>query len=88
MAIPALFVVDDEDASCQALAGELRSRCGSHYQIISASSPDTALARLAELRAEGVPVPLVLADQWMPTMTGTQFLARVKQVIPTARRGC
>jgi len=87
MAIPALFVVDDEDAGCQALAGELRSRCGSHYQIISASSPDTALARLAELRAEGVPVPLVLADQWMPTMTGTQFLARVKQVIPTARRG-
>jgi DNA-binding NarL/FixJ family response regulator len=32
-------------------------------------------------------VPLVLADQWMPGMTGTQFLARVKQVIPTARRG-
>ena len=32
-------------------------------------------------------MPLVLADQWMPRMTGTQFLARVKQVIPTARRG-
>jgi thioredoxin reductase (NADPH) len=87
MAKPVLVVVDDEDASRQALTGELESRYGSHYQIVSAGSPDAALARLEKLRVEGAPVPLVLADQWMPGMTGTQFLARVKQVISTARRG-
>jgi DNA-binding NarL/FixJ family response regulator len=32
-------------------------------------------------------VPLVLADHWMPGMTGTEFLARVKDIVPTARRG-
>jgi thioredoxin reductase (NADPH) len=46
-----------------------------------------ALARLEELKAGGSAVPLVLADQWMPETTGTQFLARAKRVIPTARRG-
>jgi thioredoxin reductase (NADPH) len=87
MAKPVIVVVDDEEASRRSLAEELASRYGSHYRIVSAASPDAALARLHELRAEGSAVPLVLADQWMPGMTGTQLLARAKQVIPTARRG-
>ena len=87
MVKPVLVLVDDEDTSRQALTEELESRYGSHYQIVSAGSPELALVRLEELRAEGRAVPLVLADQWMPGMTGTQFLARVKQVIATARRG-
>ena len=32
----------------------------------------------AERRAEGARVPLVLADQWMPGRTGTEFLAQVR----------
>src|SRR5262249_9252077 len=41
----------------------------------------------AELQAAGADVPLVLADQQMPGMGGTQLLARVRQFFPTARRG-
>jgi thioredoxin reductase (NADPH) len=87
MAKPVLVVVDDEYASLRALTDELNSRYGAHYEIVSAGSPEVALARLRELRAAGAAVPLVLADQWMPGITGTEFLARVKQLIPTARRG-
>jgi thioredoxin reductase (NADPH) len=87
IAKPVIVVVDDEEASRRSLTEELESRYGSQYRIVSAASPDVALARLEELRAEGASVPLVLADQWMPGMTGTEFLARVKQVISTARRG-
>jgi thioredoxin reductase (NADPH) len=87
MAKPVLVVVDDEDDSRRALTDELGSRYGAHYEIVSAGSPEMALARLGELRAAGAAVPLILADQWMPGMTGTEFLARVKQLIPTARRG-
>jgi thioredoxin reductase (NADPH) len=87
MAKPVLVVVDDEDASRQALARELGSRYGAHYRILPVPSPETALARLTALRARGVAVPLVLADHWMPGMTGTEFLARVKDIVPTARRG-
>ena len=87
MAKPVLVVVDDEDTSLQALALELESRYGAHYQVVSGSSAEVALARLAELKAAGADVPLVLADQRMPGMTGTRLLARVRQVFPTARRG-
>jgi thioredoxin reductase (NADPH) len=66
--------------------GELESRYGAHYRVVSSGSPAAALARLEELAAEGARVPLILADQWMPEMTGTDFLARAKDVVPTARR--
>jgi thioredoxin reductase (NADPH) len=82
-----LVIVDDEDASRHALARELESRYGAHYRIVPSTSPELALALLTEFRAQGVAVPLVLADHWMPGMTGTEFLARVKDVMPTARRG-
>ena len=87
MTKPVLVVVDDDDASLQALTRELESRYGAHYQVVSSSSAEMALARLAELKAAGADVPLVLADQQMPGMTGTQLLARVRQFFPTARRG-
>ena len=87
MAKPVLVVVDDDDASLQALTAELESRYGVHYQVVTGSSPEVALARLAELKAAGADVPLVLADQWMPGMSGTQLLARVRDIFPTARRG-
>jgi thioredoxin reductase (NADPH) len=87
MAKPVLVVVDDEDTSLQALARELESRYGAHYQVASCSSAEVALARLAELKAAGADVPLVLADQQMPGISGTQLLAGVREIFPTARRG-
>src|SRR5215469_2063717 len=87
MAKPVLVVVDDEHASLQALARELESRYGAHYQVVSGSSAEVALARLARLKAAGADVPLVLADQRMPGTSGTEVLARVRQFFPTARRG-
>ena len=87
MAKPVLVIVDDEEASRRELARELESRYGTHYRIVALPSPEMALARLAEFRAQGAAVPLVLADHWMPGMTGTEFLARVKDIVPTVRRG-
>jgi len=87
MARPVVVVVGDEDASRQALARELEGRYGTHYRIMSSASPQEALAGLQQLQVEGADVPLVLADQWMPGRTGAQFLARVRELHPTARRG-
>jgi thioredoxin reductase (NADPH) len=84
---PVLLVVDDEADSLRALAQELESRYGAHYRVVASASAQDALATLAELRAEGVAVPMVLADQWMPETTGVDLLARVRELYPTARRG-
>jgi thioredoxin reductase (NADPH) len=87
MAKPVLVVVDNEDTSLQALTRELESRYGLHYQVASCASAGAALALLAELKAGGADVPLVLAGQQMPGMSGTELLARVRDIFPTARRG-
>jgi thioredoxin reductase (NADPH) len=87
MVKPVLLVVDDEADSLQALTRELDSRYGSHYQVVGAASATEALATLERLRAAGAAVPLVLADQWLPDSTGTELLARVRELHPTARRG-
>ena len=84
---PVLVVADDDDASLRSLARELESRYGAHYRIVASSSAEEALARLAELRAEGASVPVILADQWLPGSTGTELLARAKDIYPMARRG-
>jgi thioredoxin reductase (NADPH) len=87
MVNPVLVVVDDEEDSLRSLARELQSRYGEHYRIVSAASAQEALARLAQLRAEGARVPVILADQWMPGSTGTELLARARDIYPSARRG-
>ena len=87
MAKPVLLVVDDEADSLRALTRELDSRYGAHYRIVARDSAADALATLAELRAEGAAVPLILADQWMPGTTGIELLARTRELHPIARRG-
>ena len=87
MAKPVLMVVDDDDVSLQSLTAELESRYGAHYDVMSATSTEVALTRLTDLKSAGCDVPLVLAEQAMPGMSGTQLLARVRDIVPTARRG-
>jgi thioredoxin reductase (NADPH) len=41
---------------------------------------------LRQLRDDRRQVSLVLADQWLPEAAGTEFLARVRQLHPAARR--
>ena len=86
MARPVVVVVDAEDSSRQALTRELEGRYGADYRIVSNASPEEALAGPEQLRGEGADVPLVLTDQRMPARAGAQFLARVRELYPTARR--
>jgi thioredoxin reductase (NADPH) len=87
VARPVLLVVDDEADSLRALTRDLESRYGADYRVVARTSAEDAVATLAELRAEGVAVPMVLADQWMPDTTGIDLLTRVRELHPTARRG-
>jgi thioredoxin reductase (NADPH) len=45
------------------------------------------LGKLEELRGKGGEVALVLSDQWMPEMNGSDFLTRVHELQPEAKRG-
>ncbi|MBB5058012.1 diguanylate cyclase (GGDEF)-like protein [Granulicella aggregans] len=65
-----VLIVDDEDSNVDMLSRRL-SRCG--YNVVSASNGEQALRMLEES-----PVDLVLLDQMMPGMTGTEVLRKIR----------
>jgi thioredoxin reductase (NADPH) len=83
---PIMLVVEDERDARARIRGELERRYGSDYRVACEGSALAALAKLDRWRAAAEPVALVLADQWMPDLTGEEFLARAKALFPNAKR--
>jgi thioredoxin reductase (NADPH) len=83
---PALLVVDDDPQVLAAVRRDLRGRYRESYTVISASSGEEALATVRELKARGDALAMVISDQRMPGMHGTDVLARSRDVYPLARR--
>ena len=77
-AVRHLLILDDEENVLRALRRTLRT---AGVKIHIASTPDAAFEVLALH-----PVGVVLADQRMPLMTGSEFLRRVKDLYPQTRR--
>src|SRR3712207_326544 len=71
---PAIVAVDDEPAVLAAVARDLRRGFGERYRILRATSGQEALDLLGELRRRGDQVALLVADQRMPGMSGTDYL--------------
>jgi thioredoxin reductase (NADPH) len=83
---PILFVVDDDAAALASLAGALERRFGADYRVWSDRSPAAALARLQEACDRGESIALLIAAQWMPEMTGIDWLGRARELCPVASR--
>ncbi|MGZ6121551.1 MAG: FAD-dependent oxidoreductase [Vulcanimicrobiaceae bacterium] len=83
---PVIMVVDDEPAALAAMLDALTRRFGADYRIVPHLSARTALDGASKIRQDGEEIALVIADQWMPEMTGTEFLGRVRSTEPTAKR--
>jgi thioredoxin reductase (NADPH) len=84
--LPVLLVVDDESVVLTTLEGLLRARYGSSYSVVAHNSAREAISQLQGMAATGHEVALLLADQWMPEMTGIDFLAEAGLIYPHARR--
>jgi thioredoxin reductase (NADPH) len=83
---PAIVAVDDEPAVLAAVARDLRRGFGERYRILRAGSGAQALELLRELRTRGDQVALLIADQRMPGMAGTEYLVKARQIVPDAKR--
>ncbi|MBS1129886.1 MAG: response regulator receiver modulated diguanylate cyclase/phosphodiesterase with sensor(s) [Proteobacteria bacterium] len=73
-----LLLVDDEPNVLSSLTRLLRRE---GYAILTATSPTEAFDLLAKQ-----PVQVVISDQRMPDMSGTEFLSRVRQLYPATIR--
>jgi thioredoxin reductase (NADPH) len=83
---PAIVAVDDEPTVLAAVSRDLRRQFGEGYRIVRAGSGSEALELLSEMRRRGDTVALMIADQRMPGMEGTAFLAKAREVYPDAKR--
>ncbi len=83
---PTILAVDDDPQVLSAVARDLRRRYGEHYRIMRAGGADEAHQILDAVAARATPLALVLADQRMPHLNGTELLAEVAERFPRTKR--
>ncbi|HEY5261539.1 MAG TPA: response regulator, partial [Solirubrobacteraceae bacterium] len=83
---PAIVAVDDEPAVLAAVARDLRRGFGERFRVLRAASGAEALDVLRELRTRGEQVAMLIADQRMPVMSGTDYLVEARKIVPDAKR--
>src|SRR5436305_6489836 len=83
---PAILAVDDEPAVLAAVARDLRRGFGERYRIMRANSGQEALDLLHQMRTRGDNVALLVADQKMPGLSGTEYLVEARKLVPEAKR--
>ena len=69
-----------------AVARDLRKGFGERYRILRAGSGADGLQLLHESRTRGDAVALLIADQRMPGMDGTDYLVEARRIYPEAKR--
>jgi thioredoxin reductase (NADPH) len=83
---PVLLIVDDNPDVRSVVEGDLRVRYGEQFDVRTASSGAQALEVLGRVRDHQRPVALILADQRMPRMLGSELLERSRELAADARR--
>jgi thioredoxin reductase (NADPH) len=86
MAKPIIMTVDDELQVLNAVERDLRRQYRRDYRIVKANSGPEGLEAVRQFKERNVPVALFLADQRMPQMSGTEFLAEALKFYPEARK--
>ncbi len=86
MGKPVILAVDDEPDVLSAVERDLRARFASSYRIVKASSGAEAMEVLRELKRRAARVALLVADQRMPGMSGTELIGEAIGIFPEAKR--
>jgi thioredoxin reductase (NADPH) len=86
MAKPIIVTVDDELQVLNAVTRDLRGHFAGKYRIMKANSGAEALDTLNQLKLRNAAVALLLSDQRMPEMSGTEFLSQARELYPEARK--
>jgi thioredoxin reductase (NADPH) len=85
MSKPAILTVDDDPMVSAAIGRDLLAHYGVDFRVVRATSGSEALDLLARLVLRDDPVAMIVADQRMPRMTGTELLAQAREHAPDAK---
>jgi len=86
MTRPLILAVDADPASLSRIETALQRRFGADFRVRGELSSGDALRLLEGALDRGEPVAVVLADQWLPGLSGAELLARLRVLHPDARR--
>jgi len=86
MSKPIILTVDDELQVLNAIERDLRQHYQNSYRIVKAISGKEALKTTQQLKARNTPIALFLVDQRMAELSGTEFLAKARELYPEARK--
>jgi thioredoxin reductase (NADPH) len=75
-----------EPAVLAAVSRDLRREFGERYRVMRAGSGTKGLDLLKQVRARGEQVALLVADQRMPGLSGTDYLVQARELVPEAKR--
>lgn len=86
MTKPIIMTVDDEPQVLNAIERDLRAHYHRDYRIVKAGSGTEGLETLRKIKQRNAPVALLLVDQRMPGMNGTEFLRQAIKLHPEVRK--
>jgi thioredoxin reductase (NADPH) len=85
LAPPIILAVDDDPQVLDAVVADLRQRYGRRYRVVAANRGQRAVDVVARATRRGEQVALIVADQRMPAMTGTELLVAAQELQPRLR---
>jgi thioredoxin reductase (NADPH) len=80
------MAVDDEQPMLAAMQTALERRYSADYKIVTHHDHQSALKELEKMKSDGEQVALIIADQWMPGMTGVDLLRHAHKLFIEAQR--
>lgn len=83
---PAIIVTDDCPQVLQELTSSLKQRYSDRFRIIGVDSGQQALDQLKHMSLHEEPVALLIADEQMPGMNGSELLKAARDLYPRAKR--
>lgn len=86
MVKPAIVIVDDYPQVLNRLESDLEKQYSERFRVVQAESGQQALKQLKEMKLHNEPVALLLADEQMPGMSGTELLKQARSLYPKAKR--
>src|SRR6266568_4937474 len=83
---PAIVIVDDIPQVLHKLENDLEKKYSDRFRIIKAAAGQQALDQLKQMSLHNEPVALLLIDEQMPEMNGSEFLKEARNLYPAAKR--
>src|SRR5438067_1225786 len=83
---PAIVLVDAFPQELHKLENDLEPKYSDRFRIIKAASGQQALDQLKQMSLHNEPVALLLADEKMAEMNGSEFLQEARDLYPQAKR--